>query len=159
MADDPVEPFDASDLASVDNASRDAARIAREDRDVLQAIMMTKKGRAFILRQLDRCHINSPDKFVPGAPDATAHNLGLERYGVLLLADVMASSVDLYMTAVKEQQEELRRLAEVARTARKRREEAERGPTAEDQVQGLPPPKGFPGYVPPPVLTGKKRNR
>jgi hypothetical protein len=133
------------------------ARFARDDADVLRAVMHTKKGRAFILRQLDRCHINSPDKFIPGMADATAHNLGLERYGILLLADVMAASVDLYMTAVKEQQEEMRRQAEVARSARKRREEMERGPTAADQVAHLPPPVGFPGHSPPPVIKGKKQ--
>lgn len=153
----PLEPFDASDPASVDNANRDAARIAREDADVLRAVLHSKKGRAFILRQLDRCHINSPEKFVPGMPDATAHNLGLERYGILLLADVMAASVDLYMTAVKEQTEELRRQAEVVRSVRKRREETERGPTAADQVAHLPPPKGFDGHTPPPDLTKRKR--
>lgn len=157
MAEETIEPFDASDPAAIDNASRDVARWARDDADVIRAILHTKKGRAFILRQLDRCHINSPDKFVPGMPDATAHNLGLERYGILLLADVMSASVDLYMTAVKEQQEEMRRQTEVQRSARKRREETERGPTAADQVAHLPAPKGFDGHTPPPVLSKRKR--
>lgn len=160
MADDIVEPFDASDVGAVDNAARDAARIKREDADVIRAIMHTKKGRAFLLRQLDRCCVNSAAKFVPGNPEATAHNLGRESYGLELLAEVMAASVDLYMTGVKEQMEEARRQQEVRRAERKRREEAERAPAADDQVAGLPPPQGYPGHVPPPDLArgrGKKR--
>lgn len=160
VADDIVEPFDASDIGAVDNAARDAARIRREDADVIRTVMHTKQGRAFLLRQLDRCHVNSPAKFVPGNAEATAHNLGRESYGLELLAEVMAASIDLYMTGVKEQMEEARRLQEVRRAERKRREEADRAPTAEDQVAGLPPPQGYPGHVPPPDLTrGKPKKK
>jgi hypothetical protein len=159
MADDPVELFDAADVGAVDNAHRDAARIAREDADVIRAIMMTKKGRAWMLRQLERCCVNSPQKFVPGHPDMTAHNLGRESYGLELLREVQAASVDLYMKGVAEMEEEARRRQEVRRSEAKRRADADRPPTAEDQVAGLPPPKGFPGHVPPPDLSrrGKKK--
>lgn len=151
MADDlPPEIFDAADSVAENNARRDAERLAREDADVLRAIMHTKKGRAWIIRQLDRCHINSPAKFVPGSPDATAHNLGLEAYGAMLLTDVMKASVDLYMTAIKEAQAEAERANAVRREARVKREAVERGPDAEDMVGvRLPPPAGFPGHVPP----------
>jgi hypothetical protein len=159
MADDlPVEIFDAADSIAENNARRDVERIQREDLDVLRAIMHTKKGRAWIIRQLDRCHINSPAKFVAGSPDATAHNLGLEAYGVLLLTDVMKASVDLYMTAIKEAQEASERTNAVRREARLKRDAAERGPSAEDMAGvKLPPPAGFPGHVPPAPIAPKKR--
>ncbi|WP_439392340.1 hypothetical protein ACRQ5Q_22355 [Bradyrhizobium sp. PMVTL-01] len=149
MAEDLPEPFDASDAVAVNNATRDAERIKREDADVIRAIMHTKKGRAFMIRQLDRCYINSPAKFVIGQPEATAHNLGRESYGLELLQEVMAASVDLYMTAIKERAEEEARRNAVRREERKRRDEAERGPRAEDQVAHLNPPQGFPGHQPP----------
>lgn len=156
--DDVLPPaFDATDPAAENNARRDLERAARDDADVLRTIMATKKGRAFILRQLDRCAINSPAKFVRGEPDATAHNLGRESYGLELLKDVMGASVDLYMTAIKEAQEEERRKVEVRRAEIKRQQEADRPLTAEDMVGDLPPPKGYPGYVPPPDLTGKRK--
>jgi len=158
MADElPEEPFDASDAIAENNARRDAERTAREDTDVLRTIMHTKKGRAWIIRQLDRCYVNDPAKFAEGRADTTAHNLGRESYGLLLLQDVMAASVDLYMTAIKEQQEEMHRQAEVRHSERRRREEAERGPTAEEMVGSLPPPKGFPGHKPPPAPPKKKK--
>lgn len=158
MADETAPPpFDATDPAAYDNTKRDAERQARDDADVIRIVMMTKKGRAFILRQLDRCYINSGAKFVLGAPDATAHNLGRESYGLLLLQDVMAASVDLYMTAIKEQQDEARRANEVRRSEQKRREEAERGAAAENILSALPPPKGYPGHVPPPAPPKTKR--
>jgi hypothetical protein len=153
MADEPLPSFDATDATAENNMRRDLERAAREDADVLRLVMRTKQGRAFIIRQLDRCHVNSPNKFVAGSPDITAHNLGFEAYGLLLLADVLAASTDLYMQAVKEAQDEERRKAETRRAEAKRREEAERPPTAEEQVASLPPPKGYPGHVPPPDLT------
>jgi hypothetical protein len=155
MADDVAPPpYDATDIVAENNARRDAERWAREDADVLRAIMHTKKGRAFIIRQLDRCYVNSPDKFVLGAPDATAHNLGRESYGILLLQDVMAASTDLYMVAIKEQQEERRRATEVRRSERKRREEESE--PKQQALSDLPPPKGFPGHVPPAPPPKKK---
>lgn len=159
MADEPIPPFDATDTVAENNARRDIERAARDDADTLRLIMRSKKGRAFILRQLDRCQINSPNKFVPGQPEATAHNLGLEAYGLMLLRDVMAASVDLYMTAIAEAQAEEARKNEVRRGEAKRREEEARPPSAEDQVAALPPPKGYPGHVPPPDLTGGKQGR
>jgi hypothetical protein len=156
MVDDPIPAFDATDVASEDNTRRDLKRAERDDLDVLRQIMHTKKGRAFILRQLDRCQINSPRKFVPGQPDATAHNLGLEAYGLMLLKDVMAASVDLYMTAIAEEQAEADRKNDVRRAEVKAKEEREKPPSAEDQLSALPPPKGYPGYVAPPDLTRRK---
>lgn len=148
--DDPVPPFDATDPVAENNARRDLERAARDDRDVLRAIMHTVKGRAWILRQLDRCHVNSPVKFVVGHADATAHNLGRESYGLLLLQDVMAASVDLYMTALKEAEAEEQRRAEVRRREAKAREGDDPETRAGKLLADLPPPAGYPGHVPPP---------
>jgi hypothetical protein len=158
MAEEAPEPFDASDAVAVNNAQRDAERIRREDADVIRAILHSKKGRAWMIRQLDRCHVNSPAKFVVGQPDATAHNLGLEAYGLMLLQDVMAASVDLYMKAITEQQEEVRRQNDVRRNEAKRREEAERGQSGMAAMEALPPPEGFPGHTPP-APPRKKRGK
>lgn len=142
MPDDtqPYETFDAADPAAIDNASRDAARITREDADVLRRIMHDKKGRAWLVRQLDACGINSARKFAPGAADQTAFNLGRESYGSELLISVMAASTDLYMTAIKEQQAEEVRLNDVRRQERVNREAVERPPRAADMLNDLPPP-------------------
>jgi hypothetical protein len=156
MADDPLPSFDATDTTAENNARRDLERDARNDADVIRAILHTKKGRAWMLRQLERCHVNSPNKFVHGDQHATAHNLGRESYGLELLKDVMAASVDLYMTAIAEVTAEEQRKNEVRRSEAKARDEADRPLTAEDMVGHLPPPKGHPGYVPPPDLTRKK---
>lgn len=148
MADDIIDAFDATDAIAENNARRDAERAAREDADVIRAIMFTKKGRAWMVRQLERCFVNSPDKFVLGSPDATAHNLGRESYGLELLKAVQAASVDLYMTAIKEREAEEQRKADTARDQRKRREEENRPVNAHDLVGDLPPPAGFPGGPP-----------
>jgi hypothetical protein len=144
----PHETFDAADPAAEDNARRDAARIAREDADVLRGIMFNKPGRAWLLRFLDACHINN-STFAPGMTDQTAFNLGEEAVGKRLLLTAMGASVDLYMKAIQEQQAEERRLADVRRTERKNREKTEDGPiNVADLVAPLPPPAGYPGGPP-----------
>lgn len=154
-ADDlPLENFDAADPAAESNARRDQARFAREDADVLRAIMHSKQGRAWLLRRLDECHINN-SPFAPGEPDVTAYHLGEEAVGRRLLTSAMAASVDLYMKAITESQEEERRLAEVRRTERKNREQRESGPAIEGLIADLPPPAGYPGGPPLP----RKPNR
>ena len=148
MSDDlPQEQFDATDPAAEDNAKRDAARIAREDADVLRQIMHTKQGRAWLLRRLDECHINN-SPFVAGQPDLTAYGLGEEAAGRRLLTSAMNASVDLYMKAIKESQAEEQRLAEVRRRERKNREEREGPVDIAAMVAPLPPPAGYPGGPP-----------
>lgn len=157
MADDAPEPFDASDAVAVNNAQRDAQRIKRDDADVIRIIMHGKKGRAWMIRQLERCYVNSPAKFVLGQPEATAHNLGRESYGLELLQEVMAASVDLYMTAVKERLDEEIRLNAVRREEAKRRQDDEPGAGAEAMLGALAPPQGFPGHQPPPRAPKRKK--
>jgi hypothetical protein len=147
MPDDPHETFDAADPAAEDNAKRDAARTAREDTDVLRGIMHTKQGRAWLLRQLDACHINN-SPFAAGQPDVTAYHLGEEAVGKRLLIAVMAASVDLYMKAIKESQEEETRLYEVRKKEREKREERDAPADVRELMFPLPPPAGFPGGPP-----------
>jgi hypothetical protein len=156
MADDlPQETFDASDPAAEANARRDAARFAREDADVLRNLMRTKQGRAWLLRRLDECHINN-SPFVPGQADVTAYHLGEEAVGRRLLTSAMSASVDLYMTAIKEAQEEERRVAEVRRKEALNRAEREGPIDVAGLVADLPPPAGYPGG--PPLPKKKKDN-
>lgn len=149
MPDDTQETFDAADPAAESNAKRDQARIEREDADVLRTIMHTKQGRAWLLRQLDACHINN-SPFAAGQPDVTAFHLGEEAVGKRLLIAVMAASVDLYMKAIKESQEEERRLTEVRRKEREKREERDAPTDVRELAFPLPPPQGFPGGPPMP---------
>jgi len=152
LADEPQETFDASDKAAIDNASRDAAAKARADADQLRTIMMTKPGRAWLYRFLERCNIYG-DSFTPGQPDVTAFKLGNENIGRQLMLTAMNASADLYVKMVNEQREEERRLDEVRRKENKKREEREAPVDVASLVAPLPPPAGYPGGPPLPKKT------
>lgn len=156
MADqESLEAFDASNPVAEDNARRDAARLQRQDADVLRAIMHSKEGRSWLYRKLASCHIyESP--FSAGQPDVTAFALGEQNVGKKLMVETMSASADLYMKMIKEQQDEEKRLNEVRRTERKNRERDEQPVSAADQVAPLPPPAGFPGGPPLPKKPNKK---
>lgn len=161
MADDqPTETFDASDKAAIDNAQREEKRKAREDADVLRTIMHSKTGRAWLYRYLESCHIYGTT-FAPGQSDVTFFALGEENAGKRLMSASIEASPDLYITMVKEQRAEEKRLDDVRRTERKNREATEPGaPIATDQVAPLPPPSGYPGGPPLKPHGGKpKRQR
>lgn len=163
MADEhPTETFDAGDPAAIDNAHREDARRRREDADVLRMIMHTKPGRAWMYRMLNRCNIYG-DTFAPGQGDVTAFKLGQENIGKQLMLELMDASADLYITMIKDQKDEEKRLDEVRRRERKSREAED--PTASPQmefVKDLPPPAGYPGgpplpgYKPAPPSNRKK---
>ena len=87
------------------NAKRDAARRDRADLDVMRKLMADKKGRDWLYRFLDACHINNTP-FAPGQPDVTAFHLGEESVGKRVLLLAMTASTDLYMKMIREQQEE-----------------------------------------------------
>jgi hypothetical protein len=143
----PQEPFDATDPAAEANVKRDAARRDRNDLDVLRVLMRDKKGRDFLYRFLDSCHINNTP-FAPGQPDVTAFHLGEEAVGKRVLLLAMSASTDLYMKMIQEQQEEEKRLAEVRRKERQNREEREGPIDVSALVAPLPPPAGYPGGPP-----------
>ena len=148
MADElPQETFDANDPAAEANAKRDAARRERNDLDVLRAILHDKKGRDWLYRFLDSCHINN-SPFAPGQPDVTAFHLGEENVGKRVLLLAMTASTDLYMKMIREQQEEETRLANVRRTERVNREERDGPVDVSSLVAPLPPPAGYPGGPP-----------
>lgn len=149
MADDiPTETFDASDQAAVDNASREDSRKAREDADVLRSILLTKQGRAWLYRLLERCNIYG-DTFVAGESDLTAFKLGQDYIGRQLILKAMDVSADLYVKMINEQKEEQKRLDAVRRTERKNREANDpNAPLTPDLVPNLPPPAGYPGGPP-----------
>ena len=148
MADDiPQETFDASDAIAESNAKRDQARRDRADLDVMRLILRDKKGRDWLYRFLDSCHINN-SPFMAGQPDVTAFHLGEENVGKRVLMLAMTASTDLYMKMIQEQQEEERRTAEVRRSERKNREEREGPVDVSALVAPLPPPAGYPGGPP-----------
>lgn len=142
-----AEPFDATDPAAINNAEREAKRQAKQDADALRSLMLSKAGRAFLYRRLERCHIYATT-FAPGQPDVTAFNLGEENVGKQLMSEAMDASPDLYVTMIKEQRDEAKRLDQVRETEQRNRENAERPPSAEEMVAPLPPPAGYPGGPP-----------
>jgi hypothetical protein len=155
MTDEPLETFDATDPAADANARREVARRDRADLDVMRGILSTTRGRDWLYRFLDSCHINNTP-FSPGQPDVTAYHLGEEAVGKRILLQAMAASTDLYMKMIKEQQEEEQRLAEVRRKERINREEREGPVDVHKMMVDLPPPAGYPGGPPLPKKPGKK---
>ena len=71
-----------------------------------------------------------------------------EAVGKRLLTAAMSASVDLYMKAIKEFQEEEARQANVRRKERQNREEREGPVDVSALVAPLPPPAGYPGGPP-----------
>lgn len=142
---DRSEPFDATDPKAEESARREESRQRREDLDALRAMMLSKTGRACLYRQLLRCHIYA-SAFAPGQSDLTSFQLGEENVGKRLMLDLQSASLDLYLQMLKEQRAEEKRLDDVRRTDREKRE-------AEDEIKtllpDLPPPAGWPGHVPP----------
>lgn len=138
----PDELPDASDVVTTNNRSRDQARYARSDADVLRKLMHDAPGRAWLYRILEACHIyESP--FVPGQADSTAFKLGEQNVGRRLLAQVTAASGDLYMTMLKEARAEEARIAkENVERNRARLKEEEEVASAGGAVNVDPPP-GF----------------
>ena len=147
-----LESFDATDPAAIANADRESKRKAREDADILRFLMQTKKGRAFLYRRLEMCHIYGAGltagiTFAPGQPDMTAFQLGQENIGKRLMMEAMDASPDLYVQMMREQREEEARLDEVRRREERNREVQNR-PMSEGElklVYDLPPPAGYPG--------------
>lgn len=145
MADDgPVETFDASDPAAVNNANREDKRREREDADVLRRLMHDKKGRAFLYRLLSRCNIYD-DPFAPGQSDVTSFRLGQANIGKQLMLAAMDASTDLYVQMVREQKDEELRLDEVRRKEaemRQANDPAAPAPVMTGMID-LPPPNAF----------------
>ena len=149
MAEDQA-PYDATDETLENNVRSEAARVKREDADVLRKIMQTKTGRAWLYRQLDRCNIYS-FSFSGEETHLTAYKLGAENYGKQLMLETIDASGDLYLTMIREQREEESRQAkEVKKRAEKAAGVNQPPLTPQDQSPDLPPPPGWPGHKPPP---------
>lgn len=136
--------YDATDEVAENNAGRDQARYRRDDVTSVRKWMSSPKGRAFVYRFLQRCHIHSTT-FTPD-PYVTAFNAGREDAGRYLLHLVFEACPDLYLAMLKEARAEEDRIIAQRQADFAKREEAE---TAALFTQGLdlPPPKGFPGHV------------
>lgn len=147
MADVPAETFDASDASAEANVRRDVARVAREDADVLRALMHNKPGRAWLYRFLEGCHIYG-ETFAAEQTHVSAFRQGQENVGKQLLLAAQGASVDLYMTMIREHQAEEARVAEVRRKERIARERESNPEPEGGLMNDLPPPAGYPGGPP-----------
>jgi hypothetical protein len=134
----------SDDPRTADKARRDAGRQRKDDRDVLRKLMRDPKGRDWLYRFLEVCHIyDNPAVF--GDTNTTFFRLGEQNVGKRLLIEVEGASLDLYMTMKREHEEDV---AEQTRQVREvaKQEEADQ---AEPEVGGeqfppLTPPKGWP---------------
>ena len=109
-----IETVNAADPAEEKRLREEERQLARDDADVIRKIMMTRNGRAWMYRFLEKCHIFE-NPFIPGMADATAHNLGEANIGKQLWLDVQNASLDLYVQMIRETKEEEKRLAKVRR--------------------------------------------
>jgi hypothetical protein len=150
MNDDVVETPDSADPEAERNARKEERARARADADVVRNIMRSKEGRAWLYRKLKAWHLyDSP--FYPGQSDVTAFRLGELNCATQLEIEVRNASLDLYVTMLKDQRDEEKRLDNVKREERTRRE-ADLGPISavEAMAVHLPPPPGYPGGPPVP---------
>ena len=122
----------------------DIEKRRRADLDVIRRIMLTKEGRAWFWRLLDRGHIfGSP--FFGEETHKTAFAIGEENFAKKLWLDLQEASLDLYVRMVAEQRDEAQRLEKV-RKSDAVREKAALDPYAFDnqmaaQPIDLPPPE------------------
>lgn len=98
------QPYDTSDPKQVNTARKKAARVRREQREVVRELMSTTQGRAWLYQKLEECHIWTPS-FVPADPYSTAFKEGERNIGARLLADIMDAAPDQYVAMVKEAKE------------------------------------------------------
>jgi hypothetical protein len=152
MADD-LQPYDATDPVAEQNAKRDEARKVRENAQVMQSILHTKPGRAWLNDILENCHIFSTP-FVPGQPDTTAFAMGEENIGKRLMMAAIDADASGYMKMLAERKAEEQRQQEV-----RNREEAKRQKQSEEdsvafKMQGFDLPA--PGTEMPPLVPGGK---
>lgn len=99
-ADAEEPPFDASDPEQVQKAKSKAGRKRKAEVDVVQALMSSRDGRAWLWGHLVSCHIYEAC-FHEGRPDATAFQLGERNVGLKILAD-MNRYPDLMMVMMQE---------------------------------------------------------
>jgi hypothetical protein len=153
LADDTLEPYDATDPAAEQNARRDEARRQRDTIDVMRAILGTKKGRAWLCDKLEKCHIyGSP--FMPGQPDATAFALGEENVGKQLMLEAIDADAGSYMKLLAERKEEEARQQEVRNREERKRQQQSDEDSAAMKTQGFDLPA--PGTEPKPLTPGSK---
>lgn len=96
------EPYNASDPKAVNRARKKAARLEKENLRVVQALMQNKETRAWVYKELFECYIFE-DPVVAGDVHMTYLNLGVQRRGKALLAQVM-NFPDEYVLMIKEAQ-------------------------------------------------------
>lgn len=96
--------YDTSDPKAVNKARKKAARSDRERHNVVASLMEIKEGRAWMNSMLECCHVFATS-FVQGDPHASSFQEGERNIGLRLLADVMASAPDQYVTMCKEAKE------------------------------------------------------
>lgn len=92
--------YDASDPKQVNNARKKAARAALERKEVVQAIMGQKQGRAFLYDYLTKCNtFSSP---FTGIREQTDFNCGKQHIGHLIQEDIMLASPENYWKMITE---------------------------------------------------------
>lgn len=147
MADPSPGVHDATDEVHENNLRSEAAARRRDDADVLRKLMHDPKGRSWLYRQLERCHIYG-ETFAGEQTHNTAYRLGEENVGKQLMLEVIDASGDLYIKMLREQKDEEGRQAKELKRRNDKREGKNEPPLTPDaQWPDLTPPEGWPGHV------------
>ena len=95
-------PYDAGNEDDVKNAKRRAGRLAKARKDfILQHLMGSKPGRAYVWEMLTFCHVFHTS-VVFGDSHATYMHEGERNVGLKLLADINRDAAGLYAIMVAE---------------------------------------------------------
>lgn len=149
----PVGSYDATDPEAEKRARREQEIQRGNDFEVVRFLLGTKARRSWLYRKLEACHIYG-NSFQGEETHKTAFALGQENIGKQLMLEASDASSELYMLMMKEAKTEEARREQLVRDQNEKREAGIPPPRAEDQVPALPPPEGWPGYVPPATPSG-----
>lgn len=94
--------YNAGDRGAVERRAKDFKHEEKRRLNFLRNCMASGEGRDFFYSLLARCHCHhSP--WVRGETDATAFNLGEQNIGLMILADLVKASPELYLKMLSEQ--------------------------------------------------------
>lgn len=149
--DDVAEVLDSGDANAEKNARKEEIRRARADADVVRSILKSPEGRDWLYRKLKAWHLYATLEeggatFFPGQTDVTAFRLGEENCAKQLESEIRNASIELYVTMLKDQRADQKRLDNLRREERQKREAETKPLTAEQAMTiDLPPPPGYGG--------------
>lgn len=93
--------YNASNPEHVAKARKKSAKKKKIEGEVIIALMGEEKGRKWLYELLRFCKVNATP-FMHGSSDGTAFQCGMQKVGLMVLADVVKYSPDQYVTMCRE---------------------------------------------------------